>query len=466
MTYFDDDDDDLEEGVVPLGELRPSRDHFGPVPSSKPKRPQRPADGKASRQGGQPPKRPAPQQQGQARKQPPASEDNQGQRPRRPRIAGSQQPAAQPPAAGRPSRPAAQSQPEARRPQGAPSNQGKGNKSAQGRSAQARRSGSEQQEEAFLQNLADKHNPAPISAKPTTGWRGAVLKLSGGMINPGLSAQQKEELELHRRARRPVVDGTVAVFSRKGGVGKTTISAYLGLTLAAERGGRIVALDGDAEAGSLGWLLAPKAPSTLAALASADPMPSDYAQLRRFTTMTKGGLEVIVGDPAEMGPISTIGLESLADQLARHYDVSIFDTGAGVTRATGRVLVNSARVLLLVMGPSVDSVRAAERTLAWLDERPGEAVRENAQVIAVINGIPSNIKKSHIDRIENHFADKCSAVVRIPWDAHLAAGNTAVALDRLATPTRRAFVELAATTVGALARRPNRATVSGGRRVS
>lgn len=286
------------------------------------------------------------------------------------------------------------------------------------------------------------------------------------MINLGMSSAERHELDMRKQIRRPVEDGTVGVFSRKGGVGKTTISAYLGLTLASERGGRIIALDGDAEAGSLGWLLAPNAPSTLAALASAEPMPSDYAEIRRYTSLTPEGLEVVVGDPAEMGPISTIGLEALVDQLARHYDVSIFDTGAGVTRATGRVLVNAARVLLLVMGPSVDSVRAAERTLAWLDERPGEAADVDAQVIAVINGIPSNAKASHIDRIASHFSDRCSAVVRIPWDAHLAAGNTSVSLDRLAVPTRRAFLELAATTTRTLARPLKRTAAAGGRRAS
>jgi putative peptide zinc metalloprotease protein len=234
--------------------------------------------------------------------------------------------------------------------------------------------------------------------------------------------------------------------------------------LAVERQDRVVALDGDAEAGSLGWLLAPKAPSTLAALASANPMPNDYEGLRRYTTTTPEGLEVIVGDPAESGPISSTGLEAVAGQLARHYDVSIFDTGAGVTRATGRALVTSARVLLLVMGPSVDSVRAAERTLAWLDEHPGEAAGEDVHVIAVINGISSNIKPSHIEKIERHFADRCSAVVRIPWDAHLAAGSATVALDRLAKPTRKAFLELAATTVGILSGSSRRSEMAGARR--
>lgn len=459
MSEYDEQWNDDE--IVPLGELRPSREHFGPVPAQ--------GKGKSARQPGATPGR---------RSQAKALGTGSG-RPARPVKAGSAQralPAAQSNPDGAAERPQPRPLPSrsgevagralpARQRQAAPSSRNE-QKSlerspATRRPATARRPRDEQ----FADRLAAADQRHPI-VQPLTGWRQALRKASGGAIDLGMSAGQRAEAELRTKIRRPVDNGTIAVFSRKGGVGKTTISAYLGLTLASERGGRIVVLDGDAEAGSLGWLLAPRAPSTLAALAAADPIPNDYGQLRRYTAVTPEGLEVIVGEPAEMGPISTTGLEAVADQLARHYDLSIFDTGAGVTRAAGRVLVNNARVLLLVMSPSVDSVRAAERTLAWLDERPGEAVRPGAQVVAVINGIPPNVKNSHVERIESHFADRCHAVVRLPWDQHLAAGSTSVSLDRLAKPTRQAFLELAATTVTALARPARRPQTAGARRAS
>ncbi len=448
MAEFSDRSESNEEEIVPLGQLRPSREAFGPLPSnSKKPAAKRPKSGSmkppapralpASGGSSEPRRRPTP---------PEVRRTTAGGAAQKPQKRTASKSTAAP-------TPRSKQRPQAR--SGQPS---KSNVPAR-RNLPAR-------DENFANRLAAADR-SPIANRPQSGWRGALLKASGGLVNVGLSGPERHELQLHNETRRPVTDGTVAVFSRKGGVGKTTISAYLGTTLAAQRGGRIVALDGDAEAGSLGWLLAPKAPSTLAALASADPIPSDYAGLRRYTSATPDGLEVIVGDPAEMGPISTIGLEAVADQLARHYDISIFDTGAGVTRATGRVLVNAARVLLLVMGPSVDSVRAAERTLAWLDERPGEAADPNVHIIAVINGIPSNTKASHIQKIESHFSDRCDAVARIPWDAHLASGSSQVSLDRLAKPTRLAFLELAAKTVTTLAQRPARRPAGvGARRAS
>jgi len=415
-----------DDEIVSLGDLRPSREHFGPVPPKKTTASKQ--SGNNAKAGGRKPK-PRPQ-----------AAKNESGRPSRPQEgnvryskgasasqAGGRKAST---ASGRP----------AHRSSGRPDQRAGGRNGSQ----------SPRKRDEFANRLAAT-DKAPVSVKPISGWRGAVLRATAGTVNLGPSADERTELKLRHQVRRPVTDGTVAVFSRKGGVGKTTISAYLGLTLAHARGGRIVALDGDAEAGSLGWLLTPHAPATLADLACAEPMPADYASLRHYMTTTAEGLDVIVGEPAEVGPISTVGLEAVASQLARHYDLSIFDTGAGVTRATGRVLVNSARTLLLVMGPSIDSVRAAERTLAWLDERPGEAADPDARVVAVINGIPTNAKKAHIDRIASHFHDRAAAVVRIPWDTHLAEGNTSVSLDRLAKPTRRAFLELAAVTVGTLA---------------
>ncbi len=312
--------------------------------------------------------------------------------------------------------------------------------------APARRGGSD---DRYFENFDRQPRRQSDASRPHDGWRGLLFRLTG--INVGQSASEKRVHEAARMLKLPVDEGTVAVFSRKGGVGKTTITAYLGSTLASLRGGRIVALDGDAEAGSLGWLLAPRAPSSLAQLAYAQPSPRNFHEMRQYAASTDTGLDVIIGEPAENGVLGEGEMQRVVDVLSDNYDISLFDTGAGVTRATGRVLVHSARTLLLVMGPSVDSVRAAERTLAWLDEHPGEAAHPDARVIAVINGIPSDTPEEHIERIESHFVDRCSEVVRIPWDRYLSTGATNVDIESLDKGTQDAFVELAAVTVGTLA---------------
>lgn len=258
--------------------------------------------------------------------------------------------------------------------------------------------------------------------------------------------------KLLEQVRFPLHDATVGVFSRKGGVGKTTITAYLGLTLASLRHRPIIALDGDSEAGSLGWLLAPNAGSSIDALVQAQPMPTSRKEFSPYVTHTQSGLDVVLGDTGECAPIEEKGLRHAVRNLSKSYDMSLFDTGSGVTHSAGRVLINNSRVLLLVMGTSVDSVRAAERTLAWLDERE-DAGTTPTTVVAVINGIPSNMRLSQIQQIEHLFTDRCAAVVRIPFDEHLAGGTTSADLQLLTKPTQQAYQQLAATTVRVLAAR-------------
>ncbi|HEY9417444.1 MAG TPA: AAA family ATPase, partial [Pseudonocardia sp.] len=87
---------------------------------------------------------------------------------------------------------------------------------------------------------------------PSAGWRRVVFTASGGRVNPGLSEADDARRMLVRRIRRHLPGAHhVAVSSLKGGVGKTTVSAVLGLTLAEYRGDRVVAVDANPDAGTL-----------------------------------------------------------------------------------------------------------------------------------------------------------------------------------------------------------------------
>ncbi|HEY9416704.1 MAG TPA: AAA family ATPase, partial [Pseudonocardia sp.] len=89
-------------------------------------------------------------------------------------------------------------------------------------------------------------------SRPTSGWRRAVFTATGGRVNPGLSEADEARQVLLRRVRRHLPGAhQIAVSSLKGGVGKTTVSAVLGLTLAEYRGDRVVAVDANPDAGTL-----------------------------------------------------------------------------------------------------------------------------------------------------------------------------------------------------------------------
>jgi len=81
------------------------------------------------------------------------------------------------------------------------------------------------------------------------------------------------------RVKSPVVGcRRIAVVSRKGGVGKTTTTLMLGHTFASLRGDRVIALDGNPDAGSLAYRVRRETTNTIMSLLA--PPPADRAPRR------------------------------------------------------------------------------------------------------------------------------------------------------------------------------------------
>lgn len=105
-------------------------------------------------------------------------------------------------------------------------------------------------------------SPAPVAAG---GWRRTLHVLSGGLLTLGPSAAERQHRELVARVKTPITGcRKVAFISRKGGVGKTTTCLMVGHTFAAYRGDRVVALDANPDAGTLGHRLRRETSETVA----------------------------------------------------------------------------------------------------------------------------------------------------------------------------------------------------------
>jgi putative peptide zinc metalloprotease protein len=92
------------------------------------------------------------------------------------------------------------------------------------------------------------------------------------------------------------------------------------------------------------------------------------------------------------------------------------------------------------MPPALDGARVAAATLDWLDRHGHSDLVEHA--VAVVNGVRGRPRRLQLEEIESHFATRCAAVVRIPWDPALEAGAE-TELDELRPATRDAYVRLA-----------------------
>ncbi len=278
---------------------------------------------------------------------------------------------------------------------------------------------------------------------PRSGWRRIVFRLTGGAVNPGPSAAEMRESELVGRVRARV-EGCrrIAVVSRKGGVGKTTTTLNLGHTFALHRGDRVIALDGNPDAGSLAYRVPRETQNTITNLLVARENVSRYGDIRAFTSQASTRLEVIAADddPRITDALQEEDYRRVVELLEVHYNLICMDTGTGVLESASKGILHLADHLVLVAGPNLDSARAASATLDWLEKNGHEDLIAGS--VAVINGIRRG-GMIDLDKVERHFQSRCRAVVRIPWDPLLEAGAE-ISLEELQPATAQAYLELAA----------------------
>jgi putative peptide zinc metalloprotease protein len=281
------------------------------------------------------------------------------------------------------------------------------------------------------------------AAPPRDGWRRFVYWLTGGRINFGPSPAELAERHLIARAKAPVAGcRSIAVISRKGGVGKTTTTLMLGHTFASLRGDRVVALDGNPDAGSLGYRVRRETAATVTNLLADEQEITRYADIRAYTNQAPTRLEVVASDddPRITTALGEEDYRRAIGLLERHYNLILLDTGTGVLESATKGILQLAEQIVVVMSPSLDSARAASSTLDWLNENGHSELVRNA--IAVVNAVREE-GLVEVDKIKEHFQGRCRAVVQVPWDPHLSAGAE-TQVDRLRPITRRAYLEVAA----------------------
>jgi MinD-like ATPase involved in chromosome partitioning or flagellar assembly len=278
---------------------------------------------------------------------------------------------------------------------------------------------------------------------PRTGWRRFVHKATGGSYNPGLSQAEIELRALVARVTTPVRGSNrIAVVSLKGGIGKTTTTSCLGLTLAHHRGDRVVAVDANPDAGTLAERLTNVTDVTVRdLLANVDSIRS-FTDVSSYTSLA-GRLQVLASDqdPALSEAFSEDEYTTVADILARYFNIILTDSGTGLLHSAMSGTLSIADSLVVVGAPSVDGASRASKTLDWLIAHGHEELV--ARSVAVISSVRPNTGDVDMQVLRDHFTARCRAVIEIPYDAHLVTGGL-IDLERIAPSTRRAYLELAA----------------------
>jgi putative peptide zinc metalloprotease protein len=286
---------------------------------------------------------------------------------------------------------------------------------------------------------------------PEHGWRRTVYLASGHLLNPGPSAEDRRRDELVRRLRNPIQGSRrVVVMSRKGGVGKTTVSLALGSTFAMLRGDRVIAVDANPDAGNLAHRVAPPHDRNITDVLRDLGTIDSYATLRSYTSQAaESRLEVLAADddPRIGMALDRTDYHRLIELLDHFYNLILLDTGTGILDSANQGLLTEADQLVLVLRPGIDGGRAGALTLDWMDEHGFDDLVSRA--VVVVNA--QRHGSAPPDLMRRHFEKRCERVVTVPWDSALEQGAL-TDMSSLNRRTRDSMVDIAAAVADNFAR--------------
>ncbi|WP_353612098.1 MinD/ParA family protein [Mycobacterium sp. GA-1199] len=279
---------------------------------------------------------------------------------------------------------------------------------------------------------------------PSEGWRKWLYYASFRLVNLGDGPKVRRRQALTAEIQRPLRGcHRIAVLSLKGGVGKTTITATLGATLASLRGDRVIAVDANPDRGTLSEKVPLETPATVRHLLRDAQGVKAYSDVRAYTSQGPSRLEVLASesDPAVSEAFSSDDYSRTLEVLERFYSLVLTDCGTGLMHSAMAAVLSKADTLVVISSGSVDGARSASATLDWLDAHGHQDMVRNS--IAVINAVRPRSGKVDMKKVVDHFSRRCRAVLEVPFDPHLEEGAE-ISLDRLKPETRAALLELAA----------------------
>lgn len=287
---------------------------------------------------------------------------------------------------------------------------------------------------------------------PEGFWQKFLYEISFHSINVGDSRAVRERKALDRRISHPFDHGSrfVPVLTRKGGVGKTTVTTLLGMALAEVRDDRVLGIDANPDRGTLAERVARSTGATVRDVVNLASGISSFTDFAELVSKDKTRFHVLASDtdPLLSEAFDEDDYNVVADQAARFYSIVLTDCGTGVVHSVMRPTLERADGLVVVSGGSVDEARLASETLTWLEANGyAELVR---RAVVALNTATQGTNVVKLDEIEQHFVSRVRDVVRIPYDSYLAAGSI-VDWSRLSPYTREAARELAALVVEGVA---------------
>ena len=288
--------------------------------------------------------------------------------------------------------------------------------------------------------------------RPRGGVRGAVYNVSHGRLNLGPSSRELEEVDLEQRIARPLSGSfNTAVLSLKGGIGKTSTTVGVGLTLAEFRGDNPCGIDANPDSGDLAERALGEVMYQRSTPRSITDIVRDLGSITSLTalggyTHRAGRLHLVAGeqDPGLSDSLTATEYGDVHNLISQYYSVTLTDCGTGVSHPAMAGVLQRASNVVVASGYAVSGAKRARNTLQWLADHGYEDLARNAVVVITDKEQVS----SRVDKkaIEDYLSGFCRELITVPHDRAVADGDI-ISLDRVSTGTRRAYKEIAAAIV-------------------
>ena len=286
---------------------------------------------------------------------------------------------------------------------------------------------------------------------PEGGWPHFIFAVSLHAINLGDSQKVRDRKAVDSRIVKAFEGGTrfVPILTRKGGVGKTTVTALLGMALASVRDDRVIAIDANPDRGTLAERVNKQTRATVRDVVTKAASIGTFSDFSELVSRDETRLDILASDtdPLLSEAFDEDDYNVVADLAARYYSIALTDCGTGIVHSVMHATLQRADSVVIVSGGSVDEARLASETLTWLEANGyGDLVRN---AIVALNTATQGTNLVKLSEIEAHFVSRVRDVVRIPYDPQLAAGSV-VSYRDLKPLTQNSARELAALVVDGL----------------
>lgn len=288
-------------------------------------------------------------------------------------------------------------------------------------------------------------------AKPEGGLNAFLYAATLHIVNRGDSAKVIARKAIEARVDKRFEGGArfIPVLTRKGGVGKTTITALLGMALSDIREDRIIAIDANPDRGTLSERVNKQTRSTVRDVVTLAPSINSFNDFTTMVSRDETRLDILASDtdPLLSEAFDENDYNVVADLAARFYSMVLTDCGTGIVHSVMRATLQRADSVVIVSGGSVDEARLASETLTWLEANGYRDLVKNA--VVALNTATQGTNLVKLEEIEAHFKSRVREIVRIPYDPQLAAGSVINYRD-LKPLTKASARELAALVVDGL----------------